>query len=190
MQELSDKDLLSQYFNTRDDKVLGELYNRYLHLVYGVCLKYLKNQEKAKDAVFNIFEKLLHDIKNHDIKYFKSWLYIVAKNHCLMELRKGKADQKKHEQYTYELKNSMEFTQEFHLFNEQMKKERELDFLEECIEELNEQQNTCVKSFYLEKLTYQEISKQFELELNKVKSYIQNGKRNLKNCIENKLGDS
>ena len=101
MQELSDKNLLSQYFNTHDDKVLGELYNRYLHLVYGVCLKYLKNQEKAKDAVFNIFEKLLHDIKNHDIKYFKSWLYIVAKNHCLMELRKCKADQKKHEQYNY-----------------------------------------------------------------------------------------
>ncbi len=187
MQELSDKDLLSQYKNTHENKLLGELYNRYLHLVYGLCLNYLKNEEKAKDAVFDIFEKLLNEINQHEINYFKSWLYVVAKNHCLMALRKRKSEQKNHSLYSKDLENSMELMQEFHLFNENIKKEKVFDSLEECIEALTKEQNICIKSFYLEKMTYKGISQSFEMEMMKVKSYIQNGKRNLKNCIESKL---
>jgi len=188
MQDLSDKDLLSQYLNTDDNKVLGELYNRYVHLVYGVCLKYLKNTDKAKDEVLNIFEKLINEIHEHDINNFKSWLYVVAKNHCLMSSGKKKSDQKNQENYQYEINNHMEITQQFHHINELMQKEKKYDYLEECLKELKNEQKDCVESFYLEKKTYQEVSNIFSIELKKVKSYIQNGKRNLKICIENKIG--
>ena len=104
-----------------------------------------------------------------------------------MALRKRKSEQKNHNLYSKDLENSMELMQEFHLFNENIKKEKVFDSLEECIEALTKEQNICIKSFYLEKMTYKGISQSFEMEMMKVKSYIQNGKRNLKNCIENKL---
>jgi RNA polymerase sigma-70 factor (ECF subfamily) len=56
--------------------------------------------------------------------------------------------------------------------------------LEKCIETLGDEQKQCVKLFYLQEKCYKEITESTGFDMNKVKSYIQNGKRNLKICME------
>ncbi len=87
----NDTDLVKQYKSGGDINVLGELYSRYMELVYGVCLKYFKEPEESKDAVINIFEELVTKLKKYDVANFKSWLYQLAKNHCLMKIRSSKS---------------------------------------------------------------------------------------------------
>src|ERR1700742_5242678 len=88
--EADDDELLNNYRQTGDIAVLGKLFERRTHLVYGVCLKYLQDEEQAKDAVMGIFEELVTKARQHDIKQFNSWLYVVSRNYCLMQLRAGK----------------------------------------------------------------------------------------------------
>src|SRR5690606_5541736 len=81
---------VAEYKNSGDLQVLGKLYKNYMPLVYGVCLKYFKHPEESQDAVMQIFEQLIDKLKNHEVKNFKSWLYVLTRNFCLMELRKSK----------------------------------------------------------------------------------------------------
>jgi RNA polymerase sigma-70 factor (ECF subfamily) len=149
-----------------------------MSLVYGVCLKYLKNREDAKDAVMQIFEKLAASLLNHEVTYFKSWLYVSARNHCLMQLRSGKG--KSTEEISPFL---METGPEMHPETGD-NLEGNLVKLEKCIEKLVAEQQQCVRLFFLQERCYAEISTQTGFALNRVKSYIQNGKRNLKICME------
>ncbi len=183
--EKSDDDLISEYLEFRDPEVLGELYAHYMQLVYGVCLKYLKDREKAKDAVIQLFEKLVVEIDRHEIRNFKSWLFVVAKNHCLMELRKtsfGKvipiADEN-------EMAGFMEKNPELHPVDKEPE-ERNEEALNDCIERLKLEQKACIQLFYFKNKSYREICSELNLDENKVKSFIQNGKRNLKICLESK----
>ncbi len=183
--EKADEELLAKYLESRDMEILGELYQRYMHLVYGVCLKYFKEREKSKDAVIQLFEKLVTEIEKHDIRNFKSWLYVVAKNYCLMELRKTKpgktifiADEK-------ELVAFMETEQELHPIDSEPEEVNE-KILNDCIKRLKEEQKQCIRLFYFENKSYREICSDLNLEEKKVKSFIQNGKRNLKLCLESK----
>ena len=174
----SDLELIAQYKVSADQVLLGVLYNRYMTLVYGVCLKYLKDREEARDAVMQIFEKLMVSLKEHDIAHFKSWLYVTARNHCLMSLRarKGKNFQ--------EISGAvMENEMLLHL-QEEPEMESNLTKLEKCIEHLVAEQKNCVQLFYLQQKCYKEIVQITGFDDNKVKSYIQNGKRNLKICME------
>lgn len=173
-----DEELVALYKKSGELAIVGELYNRYTSLTYGVCLKYLKDREESKDAVMHIFEKLIVTLKDHEISQFKGWLYVTARNHCLMQLRAGK--NKKFEEISPFL---MESGEDVHLL-EGPEIESNLSKLESCIETLPEEQKQCVKLFYLEKKCYKEITELTGFELNKVKSYIQNGKRNLKICME------
>lgn len=177
IEERTDQELLEHYQKSSDSGVLGELFNRYMHLVYGVCLKYLKSREDAQDAVMGIFEQLPLKIVNQEITHFKSWLYIVSKNHCLMELRRSKK---------MEVLNGsfMENDLIMHPNEEEQPLEADLIALERCIEELRDDQQRCVRLFFLEQKSYKEIVDQSSIKLSKVKSYIQNGKRNLKICLE------
>jgi DNA-directed RNA polymerase specialized sigma24 family protein len=86
----SDESLLKAYQASGDQAHLAALYMRYTDLVFGVCLKYLKERENAKDAVMSIYQELIKKLQTHNVDNFKSWLYVVAKNHCLMQLRKEK----------------------------------------------------------------------------------------------------
>ena len=176
--ELSDLELINKYKLTGNNDWVGLLYSRYTALVYGVCLKYLKDREEAKDAVMQLFEKLLTTLKDHEVEHFKSWLYITARNHCLMKLRAQKG------KYTEEISQFlMETSAEVHL-EEQNEMETNLGKLEKCIEKLNDEQKACVQMFFLQEKCYKDITVITGYELMKVKSFIQNGKRNLKICME------
>jgi RNA polymerase sigma-70 factor (ECF subfamily) len=173
-----DEEILQQYRETGNQKLLGELFNQHMHLVYGLCLKYLKNRDDSQDAVMAIYEHISEKPLTKEVQHFKSWLYIVSSNHCLMELRK-----KNPEVYTDIF---MESVDPSHLINEKIALEKDLESLEECIEKLKQEQKECVKLFFLEKKSYQQVNSQTGLDIKKVKSHIQNGKRNLKMCLESK----
>ena len=175
----SDQDLLAQYYHSHDNRLLGVLLQRYTLLLLGVCMKYLKNEEAAKDAVQQIFLKVIHELQRYKVQFFKSWLYMIARNHCLMQLRKQ------------DVKSVSEFSEniieeEFPL-QEEIKKDKLLSLMEASMNELNNDQKTCIILFYLDKRSYQQISEQTGFSLMQVKSYIQNGKRNLKLLVEKKL---
>jgi len=180
----TDHDLLKKYRETRSLDVLGELYKQYSHLVFGVCLKYLQNREDAKDAVMQIFEKLITDIPKNEIDTFKSWLYVVSKNFCLMQLRSEKTKTEQIKKFHIEQDIFMESTEELHPIDEEGSDVNKS--LQECIEQLKNEQKKCIQLFYLEEKCYKEISDLLNLEEKKVKSYLQNGKRNLKLCLESK----
>jgi len=176
----SDKELVLAYQQTGDLQVLASLYQRYMELVYGVCLKYLSDPEIAKDAVMQVFEELIQKLKKHEVDNFKSWLYTLAKNHCLMQLRSQK--NKKTVDISPELMQSGE---EWHL-NGELQKEAEFKKLERCLQTLSAEQQQTVQLFYLQQKCYNEIVEQTGLDWKKVRSLIQNGRRNLKICMENK----
>jgi RNA polymerase sigma factor (sigma-70 family) len=175
---MTDQELLAQYKLSGDVSWAGVLYNRYTSLVYGVCMKYLKDREEAKDAVMQLFEKLTATLKSHEVAHFKSWLYVTARNHCLMQLRSKKG------KYTEEISPLlMESATEAHL-EERDEMESNLVKLENCIEKLAHEQKACVKMFFLQQKCYKDITLLTGFDLSKVKSFIQNGKRNLKICME------
>lgn len=191
----SDEELLDIFRNTKDTSYLGYLFNRYSHLVYGVSLNYLKDSEESKDTVLEIFEKLNTIIFDIEIFNFKSWLYSVTKNLCLDKLRRKK---KESSLFVYTCSDYENLTMENHdLIRLSSSKgyediitgsesEQNISNLYSAIELLKEEQNQCITLFYLENKTYKEISEITGYSLNEVKSYVQNGKRNLKNLI-NKL---
>lgn len=173
----SDQELLLQYKSTGDIEILGALYSRYTVLVYGVCVKYLKDREEGKDAVMQIFEKLVITLRTHEVTHFKSWLYTTARNHCLMSLRAGKG--RFFEEISPEL---MESDMNAHP-DEGPEIDSNLSKLEDCIKKLVPEQQLCVSLFYLQQKCYKEIVVITGFDDNKVKSYIQNGKRNLRICM-------
>lgn len=175
---LSDMELIAQFRKTSDQALVGELFIRYSALVYGVCLKYLKDRDEAKDAVMEVFEKLNQHLKEQAIAQFKGWLYVTTRNHCLMYLRGQKKMVK--EKITDHL---METNFLLHPEDE-APLEQNLQLLELCLAKLEEDQKRCVALFYLQQKCYKEIATLTGFDFNKVKSHIQNGKRNLKNCID------
>lgn len=179
----TDLELIAYYKKSGNLEVLGILYNRYIHLVYGVSLKYFKNPDESQDAAMQVFEKLIESLKKHDIQNFKSWLHVTTRNHCLMELRSRKTRGLKTD-VDLSLVSDMEFTTSAH-HNNESDIENDLTLMKQCIEKLPEEQKRCIELFYLEQRSYKEVSLLAEFELKKVKSFIQNGKRNIKNCIEN-----
>lgn len=162
-----------------NNAVIGHLFEKYTHLVFGVCMKYLKDEDDAKDAVMQIFEKLLIDLKKHEITQFKGWLHTVAKNHCLMQLRSDKSLSEKQQELKKDFKSFVESGYELHL-NSEPDKEKQLNQLEQAINSLKEEQKICIDLFYLKEKSYQEIAVLTGYSLNTVKSNIQNGKRNIK----------
>lgn len=180
----SDEEIIAEFNSSGDLEVLGELYYGYMHLVYGVCLKYLKNRDEARDAVMFLFEKLIVEIPKQKIENFRSWLHVVTKNYCLMEIRSRKSKDEKHNAWINESLIFMETEQEMHPID---KEDRDMDvILNDCIERLKDEQKQCIRLFYYENMCYNEIASTLGLDENKVKSYLQNGKRNLKLCIEGK----
>jgi RNA polymerase sigma factor (sigma-70 family) len=175
---LDDAVLLSQFKSSHEMGPLSDLFVRYTSMVYGVCLKYLKDRDESKDMVMQVYEKLPGKLKAHEVTHFKSWLYITTRNECLMYLRskKGKISQDIDSVF-------MENELSVHL-EEEPEMETNLTKLEKCIDELAAEQKQCVQLFFIEERCYKDITVSTGFDLNKVKSYIQNGKRNLKICME------
>ncbi len=182
IESLTDNELITKYKKTGDNSLVGELYKRYSHLVYGVCLKYLKNEDGSKDAVLQIFENLLTDLKKHEIANFKSWLHSVARNHCLMFLRKKQTQLKRINEYEATYQHEEAFAAPFAV-HEKEEKEVILTKLETAMLGLKEEQRVCIELFFLKEKCYNEVAEITGYEIKKVKSYIQNGKRNLANMM-------
>ena len=182
-ENISDNELLDYYYQSKDQQWIGILLERYTMLLLGVCMKYLKNEEEARDAVQQIFLKVLTEVSKYKIEYFKSWLYMVAKNHCLMKLRG------QHGKHVKELKEEAAIEDHESDKQELLANEKTYSLLEQSIQELNEEQKQCVTLFYLHKNSYQQITERTGYNLMQVKSYIQNGKRNLRMLLERKLKD-
>jgi RNA polymerase sigma factor (sigma-70 family) len=176
---MTDVELLDLYYHDKNQEWIGILLERYTLLLLGVCMKYLKDENEAKDCVQQIFLKVLTEVGKYKIDYFKSWLYMVAKNHCLMRLRdKGaKAVKELNDNYAMAMETDRQ---------ELMANEKTYDLLEEALNELSEEQRQCVILFYLKKNSYQQITEKTGYSLMQVKSYIQNGKRNLKILLDKK----
>ena len=176
--EKTDEELLRLYKATGDLQWLSSLFLRYASLIYGVCLKYLKDREESKDAVMQIHEKLIGSLLKHDVANFKSWLYVNARNHCLMQIRASKG-KKTEEISPFFMENGPPAHPE-----DELDVERDISRLEKCIETLGSGQQQCVRLFFLQEKCYKDIVEETNFDLNQVKSYIQNGKRNLKICME------
>lgn len=168
---------MDQYRRTKDQKYIAELYTRYMKLVFGSCLKYYKNESDAEDAVMDIYEKITKKTLTSEVTYFKSWLYTVTRNHCLEQLRKKSTRSDK--QNTADL---MHYDDVFH--PDTVEQDKEVDMLHECIASLDEVQRTCVELFYFKKMPYVAIAEELNLNIGQVRSRIQNGRRNLKICME------
>lgn len=181
---MTDHELLEQFYTGHDNEWLGILLERYTLLLLGVSMKYLKNEEEAKDSVQQIFLKVIQELQKYKVEYFKSWLYMVAKNHCLMKLRE------KQGKITAEINDRINTKPEEETdLQALMQNDRTLDLMEAALKELNTEQQQCVTLFYLQKKSYHEISDVTGFSMLQVKSYIQNGKRNLKILVEKKLED-
>lgn len=176
----SEVERLADYRRYGDVAMLGALYEPYMDMVFGVCFKYLRDEEESKDAVMQIFEKLVTDLKQHEVSNFKSWLHSVARNHCLMKLRTAsvtigheQADDREHEWPIETVTDEDVFTLE-----------GQLHAMDECLQKLASEQRISIELFYIQDKCYRDIAGETGFEIGKVKSYIQNGKRKLKICIE------
>jgi RNA polymerase sigma-70 factor (ECF subfamily) len=175
---MTDQELLERYYESRENDWLGILLQRYTLLLLGVCMKYLKEEEEARDCVQQIFVKVITELGKYRVVYFKSWIYTIARNHCLMKLR----DQHGH---PVELSDAMLAAwDEEPGRNRHWEKEQWLEWMGQSLEELGKEQKLCVILFYLEKRSYQDIAATTGFTLMQVKSHIQNGKRNLKILME------
>jgi len=179
----TDAEYLAAYQATGNLELLGELYERYMEMVFAVCFKYLRDEDESKDAVMQIFEELVVKLRSHSVDNFRSWLHSVARNHCLMHLRSNRLQT---EGVDYFEDGSMENEPFEHQSDEPFELEQNLSKMTDCLETLSDEQKTSIRLFYLEEKCYKEITDLTGYDLNKVKSYIQNGKRNLKICIEKK----
>lgn len=179
--DISDRELISAYKSSNDLAYISTLYQRYMDLVFGVCLKYFKDGEKSKDAVMDIYEELCKKLKIHEVDNFKGWLLVLARNYCLMQLRSPR--NLKTTEFNADFMQSNQIT---HLENGMLEKEENFKKLEECMEQLTVEQKQSIELFFLQKKCYNEIAEITGFEWSKVRSYIQNGKRNLKICMEEK----
>lgn len=178
----SDEELLRRYKRTGNSEYFGQLYNRYIPLIYGLSLKYLQNAQHAQDAVMDIFEELLPKIGSYEIREFRTWIYSVARNHAFRILNDPK------QLNTLEIiPDMMESEDLIAIFEEEESSGIRRRALYECMEELPDAQKGAIRMFFLEDMSYADIVEKTGYQLKSVKSHIQNGKRNLRMCIDKKL---
>jgi RNA polymerase sigma-70 factor (ECF subfamily) len=178
----SDEELLKHYKQSGNKELFADLFKKHVSVVYGTCLFYLQDKDEAQDATMQLFEKLMLDINNREIDNFKGWLSFVVRNHCISLIRKNKSQ-------TKNIKSYYEFEYESPNYEEEEKinsvsDDILLENMKECLPKLKENQRICVEFFYLKNKSYQDIANETKFSLNEIKSYIQNGKRNLKLLLE------
>lgn len=174
----TDEMLVDAFQKTGNQDILARLFLKYSDLLYGVCLKYLGDPENARDAVMNIYQELLRKLPLHPVENFKSWAYVLSKNYCLMQLRASK------KRMTIPLDNYNVQSDDFSHLDSILEKEQTFKKLEKCMETLIGEQKTSIEMFYYGNKCYNEIVEATGMDWNRVRSNIQNGRRNLKNCME------
>lgn len=182
--DITDQELLERFYHEHDNQWLGVIFQRYTLLLLGVCMKYLRNEEEARDAVQQVYLKAMTELHKYKVTYFKSWIYMIAKNHCLMQLRNRGS------RITTEVTENLMTEDEQQYSWQKIEQDRQLELMETSLEELNPEQKRCVMLFYLEKKSYQQITAETGYTMMQVKSHIQNGKRNLRIIMERKMNSS
>ena len=181
----SDEELLKHYKQSGNKELFADLFKKHVTVVYGTCLFYLQDKDEAQDATMQLFEKLMLDINNREIDNFKGWLSFVVRNHCISLIRKNKSQTKNIKSY-YEFEyNAPDYEQEEKINS--VSDDILLENMKECLPKLKEYQRICVELFYLKNKSYQDIANETNFSLNEIKSYIQNGKRNLKLFLEDSI---
>jgi RNA polymerase sigma-70 factor (ECF subfamily) len=175
IRQLSDHELIALYKRSLDKVLVGELYKRYSHLVLGMCIQYFKDKDTAKDIVVLIFEKLFEELKKREVENFKAWLTFVVRNFCISELRKLQTINQKQNLYQLDVKSDLEAEESLEVDTDQ-----QIENLNVALNELNPLQKKCIELFYYKNMSYAQIVEITGYSINEVKSYIQNGKRNLK----------
>lgn len=184
----SDEELLKHYKQSGDKELFADLFKKHVSVVYGTCLFYLQDKEEAQDATMQLFEKLMLDINNREIENFKGWLSFVVRNHCISIIRKNKSQ-------TKNIKSYYEFEYETPDLDKEEKinaihDDLLIEQMKESLPKLKENQRICVELFYLQNKSYQNIADETGFTLNEIKSFIQNGKRNLKLLLEEKIREN
>lgn len=184
LQSLTDEQLVKRYSQSHDQEIIGVLFERYTHLLFTVCYKYLQNDAEAEDTVMFVFEKLFEELKKTEVLNFRSWVYTLCKNQCLMQLRQRKSNDAAKEKMLALLDEEiMEFESDLHLINGGSDEHR-IRYLEKALGELKNEQRQCIELFYINQKSYKEVELITGLTYNEVKSHLQNGKRKLKQIIE------
>ena len=176
--QLSDEELIRRYSSSENTEYVGELFSRYSHLVFGICLNFLKDRNDSKDAVITIFERIIHELKKQEVDKFKNWLFSVSRNYCLNQIRSKNRLSLREKIFSDEFEN--EIVSETELTDN----EQEVEIIQQAIKELKEEQSICIHLFYFEQKSYADIVVETGYSNEQVKSYIQNGKRNLKNILK------
>lgn len=185
--EASDEELVERYSKHRDKQAFGVLYQRYAHLVYGSALKYMKDEETANDMVAQVFEKLYRKLPEVNVQNFKSYVYGSVRNECIARLRKIKSERQKKDNYSLDENIAGTFMENEGMLRLTENTESLPEKVAAAMATLNEEQRQCVKLFFFEKKSYKEITEMTPFDLKQVKSYLQNGKRNLRNVLEQTL---
>ena len=185
--QLSDEDLVLQYKSTCDNYYVGQLFERYTDIIFGISLKYLKNRHEAEDNMVEIFEKLLSTLLTKEVGKFRNWLFVMVKNHCVSKLRSSQTEDKrkqKYKDYVSQLALADMVTEAN--VPDELKDQIDKETLYDFISELPSMQKLCVEYFYFENKSYAQIADMLNEEVGRIRSYIQNGRRNLKNKISKK----
>ena len=178
----SDEELLKHYKESGNKELFADLFKKHVSVVYGTCLYYLQDKAEAQDATMQLFERLMLDINNREIDNFKGWLSFVVRNHCISLIRKNKSYQKNMKSYgDFEYEDTTYETEEK---IQSVSDDVMIEHMKLSLPKLKEGQRICLELFYLQNKSYQDIANETKYTLNEIKSYIQNGKRNLKLLLE------
>ena len=183
LSELDDNSLIHQYQEQQEHRYFNELYQRYAHLVFGSCLKQVKNRDEAKDLTMIIFEKLVERLPTEQVDNFKTWIYYFTRNECISHLRKQEATTKREEEW-----KKMRKSEEIFMENETLLRPytdnsiSNIDgaALQHAIQQLSKAQQQCIRRFFFEQQSYKQIATATRWSLKEVKSHLQNGKRKLR----------
>ncbi|THH39802.1 RNA polymerase sigma factor [Neolewinella litorea] len=178
--EVTDLDLLRAFRRQPDATRLLPLYERYAELIYAWCLRYLGTPQRAEDAGAEVFTVLLEQLPRHEVTNFRSWLQTVVRNHCLMQLRREKRDPVRQGEDPL-----VHFGAWPHQAEETAETPPDTRPLHHCLKQLNEAQRQCIRLFYLTPgESYASVGERLNLSVGQVRSHLQNGRRNLKICLE------
>jgi len=180
--QFTDEEMLANYRLHRENQWLGALLQRYTMLLLGVGLKYLKEKTLAEDAVQQVFLKTITHLPAGPIANFKGWLYVLMRNHCLQQIRDNNI-------HFADSSLLPEIEAEQAPLGGLPELEHTLEEMHEAVAQLNEDQRVTITLFYLERMSYEQIITQTGYTFMQVKSFIQNGKRNLKTILLKKLGN-
>ncbi len=184
---LSDEELVAKFAQTKQQAYFEELYNRYLHLSYGVCLKMMKNEADSRDVVSDVFKTLYLKLPTANVQSFKAYVYAVSRNECIAKLRKRKSESKKMQEW-----QRTENTQNAFMENDGLVALSDVGpsmdkLVENAIARLGDEQRTCIHLFFYDNKSYKEIAAQTGYSEKHVKSFLQNGKRNLRIALEKEM---